>query len=207
MKKKSGASDIYKVFLSFHVQYTGFNKWHQLTDISHEEWLSSFSIMKFTTKDTKLRWLQYRILHHILTTNRSVAKYDESQDHRCTFCNKYSETIQHLFWGCEKVSSFWDSLSTLINRRCQHVHNFHIDRDLVLFGQSQIVYTDNICNLMIMMAKFFIYRSKVNKSLPTLNAFIPEFYQRYSIEKIISKNSQKFKNDWIPYLCIFRGLM
>ena len=183
MKKKSGASDIYKVFLSFTVQYTGFNKWHQLTDISHDEWLSSFACLKFTTKDTKLRWLQYRILHHILTTNRSVAKYDESQDHLCTFCHKYSETILHLFWSCEKVSSFFDSLSTLINRRCQHVHNFHFDRDLVLFGQSQSIYTDNICNLMIMMAKFFIYRNKVNKSPLNLNAFITEFYQRYSAEK------------------------
>ena len=93
MKRKSGASDIYKVFLNFTAQYTGFNKWHQLTDISHDEWLSSFAFLKFTTKDTKLRWLQYRILHNILTTNRSVAKYDDSQDHLCTFCHKYSETI------------------------------------------------------------------------------------------------------------------
>ena len=207
MKKKSGTSDIYQLFIDSIVQFKGWNKWNQQIDINLDEWLNCFIFLKYTTRDTKLRWLQYRILHHILTTNRSVAKFNENQSHLCTFCNDHSETIEHLFWDCEKVSIFWANLTQLINKRCQHVHNFRLDKQLILFGQSSCMYTDSVCNLMILMAKFFIYRSKVKNTPLLLNMFITEFYQRYCTEKIITKFYQNFKNEWNPYLCLFRGLM
>ena len=125
----------------------------------------------------------------------------------CTFCNNHSETIQHLFWHCEKVKTFWNELSTLIKQRCRNSHNFSFSENLVMFGQSDNVYTDEICNLMILLAKYFIYKCKVQQSCLNLNYFVKEFYTRYTTEKIVENDSQNFINKWHPYINIFKSLL
>ena len=79
-KTKKGASLIYRKLIDeCTIDSKGKSKWASVTDISNEDWHNAFSFLKWTTKDTKLRWLQYRILHSILTTNRSVSKLKENQ--------------------------------------------------------------------------------------------------------------------------------
>ena len=209
MKNKSGASTIYNTFLSATslISPKGMEKWKTLLNIEEDQWFGYFSLLKFTTRESKLRWFQFRILHNILTTNRSVSKYNDDQSHLCTFCNSHSETIQHLFWSCQRVNHFWKDLSTLINQRCGHVHNFCFSEMLVLFGQSDFIYTDEVCNLMILMAKFFIYRCKVQNSTLTLKSFISEFHNRYKIEKRMAKEPVDFINKWNPYLNLFKSLL
>ena len=92
-----GASLIYHSMLQPDGQNKGFQKWSLHTQISLENWKNSFKILKQCTHDTKLRWLQFRILHNILTTNRSVAKFKPEQNPLCQFCKSHSETIyKHL---------------------------------------------------------------------------------------------------------------
>ena len=102
------------------------------------------------------RWLQFRILHNILTTNRSVAKFKPEQTPLCQFCKSHSETIHHLLWACIKVKTFWNELSCTMNSRCTHAHNFKIDEKLAIFGQSIQIKTDYICEFILLMAKCYI---------------------------------------------------
>jgi len=48
-----------------------------------------------------LRWFQLRILHNILATNNFLYKIKILNSEKCTFCNNFRETIDHLFWKCE----------------------------------------------------------------------------------------------------------
>ena len=169
--------------------------------------MNSFRFLKRTTNDTKLRWLQFRIIHHILTTNRSVSKFKENQSHLCQFCNQHSETIQHLFWSCNRVNVFWKELSSILNTRCKHSHNFNFNEKLVLFGKSDLSFTDNVIDVIILIAKLFIYRCKVQGRNVYARHFIQDIYNRFCIEKHISRNSIEFKTRWNPYLELFRGLI
>ena len=169
--------------------------------------MASFQLLKNTTCDTKLRWLQYRILHYIITTNRSVSKFIIGQDSNCSFCGAHSETIIHLFWECRFVQRFWNDFSFMINKKCVHSHNFKFTENLIIFGKCNATHTDKICDLIILIAKFYIYRCKVqNKSL-NINIFIKELYRRYQIEKSISKDSNLFKNNWTQYETLFKGIL
>ena len=185
----------------------GFEKWKHSTQITLEKWKHCFKLLKLTTNDTKLRWIQLRILHNILTTNRSVSKFNKEQSHLCQFCQSHSETIHHLIWKCHKVKLFWDELTIIINKRVNHAHRFKFDENVVIFGYSDQIKTDQVCDLMILLAKFYIYRSKVQGIVLNTNIFIKEIYQRYCIEKEIQKNSIKFKSTWKPYLGLFQSLM
>ena len=207
LSKEKGSSDIYKTFIDLRKEITGFQRWSKIINLSNETWLESFKLLKITTSDTKLRWLQFRILHYIITTNRSVAKFITGQDSNCTFCGAHSETIIHLFWKCKFVQRFWNELSFLINKKCIHAHKFRFTENLVIFGKCDLISTDKICDLIILIAKFYIYRSKVQNNILNINVFIQELYKRYHIEKIINNNSNAFKNYWTPYSNLFKGIL
>ena len=150
--------------------------------------MASFQLLNNTTSDTKLRWLQYIILHYIITTNRSVSKFMIGQDSNCPFCGAQSETIKHLFWQCRLVKHFWNDLSSLINKKCSHAHYFEFTEHLVLFGKSNDIFTGKICNLIILLAKLYIYRCKVQNNNLNINVFMKELYKREHIEIIINDN-------------------
>ena len=207
MKTKKGASQIYQKLI--YIEYTskGLTKWQNSTGITKKNWHKSFYKAKKTTNDTKLLYLQFRILHNILTTNRSVSKYKPNQTDSCEFCKQASETIQHLLWHCEVVKAFWKDLENLLNLRCTNVHNLSFNEHLIIFGHSETIMTDEIFEFIILLAKFFIYRCKVQKNNPNINKFKYELYHRYCIEKTIRNDSPMFKNSWAPYMNIFRSLM
>ena len=154
--------------------------------------MASFQLLKNTTSDTKLRWLQFRILHYIITTNRSVSKFIIGQDSNCSFCGAHSETIKHLFWQCRLVQHFWNDLSSSINKKCSHAHNFKFNEKLVLFGKCDMIRTDNTCDLIILLAKSFIYRCKVQGRCLNNRCFIREIYSRYNLEKYLERNGTEF---------------
>ena len=134
---KNGVSEMYSTMIKHETTYKGFDKWHTCTQITKEEWQNSFNLLRTTTKDTKLLCFQLRAMHHVLTTNRSVAKFKREQCHLCEFCNNHSETIHHLLWKFDRVKLFWEELAQLLNSRCNHCHSLRIDDQLVLFGKSR----------------------------------------------------------------------
>ena len=59
----------------------------------------------------------------------------------------------------------------------------------------------------MLMAKFFIYRCKVQNINLNSRLFIIELYNRYKAEYIISKNRNQFRNDWAPYQNMFKAIL
>ena len=167
-------------------------------------WTDAFALLIKTTPDTKLIWLQFRILHHCLTTNRSVSKFKPEQTDLCEFCRKKSESIIHLFWQCPHIQQFWTNLAEYINIKCTHVHNFHFTKDLVLFGMCHNIKTDTILDLIILLAKQYIYSCKVKTTLPSFATFKYIINERYKIEKTLNANSADGR--WIPYKNMFLSL-
>ena len=207
MINKKGSSLIYQEMIKIEQEYTGYNRWSKITDLSKNNWILSFTKLKTSTYDKKLIWLQFRVLHSILTTNRSVSKYKVDQDSKCSFCGAHSETIIHLFWDCTFAQSFWSCIASMFNKRCTNSKNFKFTKNLVIFGKCEVIKTDKICDFIILLAKFYIYRCKVQNQPPRIRTFMSELYERYTVEKLIYKNSIEFRNNWAPYLALFSGIL
>jgi len=188
-------------------KYKGFEKWEKVMDISVYEWQSCFKSLVALTKDTKLWWLQYRILHHILTTNRSVSKFNKEQSHLCEFCKAHSETIYHLLWESQHVKTFWEELRRNINNRCNTNCRLGVDEKLTLFGISKDNKVDNVIDLILLLAKSYIYRCKVQGSVLYIRLFLNEVHNRFCIEKNINSNYNIFMEKWSPYINLFRNVM
>ena len=54
---------------------------------------------------------------------------------------------------------------------------------LVIFGVEHNIITDGVMDLVVLLAKAYIYRSKTIQTVPTLSSFKYILYSRYLIEK------------------------
>ena len=206
MSTKKGASKIYQKLIYTDYASKGLMKWQNITGINKQFWEKSFYQLFETINDTKLRYLQFRILHYTLTTNRSVSKFKPNQTDKCEFCQNDSETIQHLMWHCEITQYFWKKLEFFLKAQCEHLQNLYFNEELILFGTSEKMKIDQICSLIILTAKFFIYRCKVQKINPIIKLFKQELNKRYEMEKFNHSDSARFKDSWRPYINLFRSL-
>lgn len=210
-KNSKGAAHIYKEFIKKKVPIRGLKTWEKFLNkplIKNK----IFENLQRNIKDTKLKWLQYRILHNILTTNKSVAKYDLDKSEKCSFCEKYPESIEHLFWKCKHIRKLWSKLEHFLTEKCPHIINLKFDQALVLINFIHVpeLQTDSVLDLIILVVKQFIYRCKFNKTKPTINFLKFELYRRYEIEKEMALSAGKmnvFKFRWGPYLNLFKSLI
>ena len=88
-------------------------KWRKDINLPPKEiinWKVAYQTSFQCTKSSKLITFNFKLLHRRLPTNCFLKKVGLRDDDKCSFCNKETENLIHLFWRCEKTKNFWDSL-------------------------------------------------------------------------------------------------
>ena len=57
-------------------------------------------------KSTKLITFNFKFLHRRISTNNFLKKIGLVDSEKCTFCDKETEKLAHLFWTCPKTQVF-----------------------------------------------------------------------------------------------------
>jgi exonuclease III len=198
---EGGNGHVQKAFVNTKDTAAGPQRWN--TIFPNLNWKKIFVSGRKTTSDVKLRWLQYRIVHRIIPTNRYLHIRKVIDSAECTFCGTDEETIEHLFYECTHVASFWNNLLITIKEKCIHCYNLTFPRQLILFGTCQNFGTDKVIDLIIILAKFHIYMCKWKKIRPDLTCFLRILKDRFNLEKycqIMKEKSHDFNMLWTPYL-------
>ena len=125
--------------------------------LSNDEW-RSFYVQSFACRvPNTIKVLQFKILHRFVASNKFLHKIGKSASprcSRCSFCHLQHETIEHLFYDCIKVKSFWVEV---IN--CWNVRNSNVllDQKLVIFGSSDVAKGDVLIalNTVLLVGKMF----------------------------------------------------
>ena len=115
LRNKKGSKAIYDTFIS-NKSYVAKNVSKWSTELNLDEnvnWNKIQYTVFRTTTDVKLRWLQYRISHRIIATNKLLYKINIKDNPFCTFCQLEEETIAHLFFECDHVQKLWSELKKL----------------------------------------------------------------------------------------------
>ena len=154
------------------------------------DWQQNVSFLSLIT-------FNFKLLHRRLPTNCFLKKVGLRDDDKCSFCNKETENLIHLFWRCEKTKNFWDSLFKWM-QSCQlslGEHNYlHINTALGLRpDRSKHKLQINFCCL---IAKHHIWLCRLKEHPPNLNNFLLYLKHIYQIEN----NASTVKNKWEPLL-------
>ena len=75
-----------------------------------------------------------------------------------------------------------------------------LDTNLVLFGTSDNITTDRAFDFILLFAKFYIYKCKLQSTVPTLVTFLLQLKLRSNLEII---TNQKINTVWYPYKAMF----
>ena len=173
-------------------------KWTEQFQDSNLNWKNIYKNRLIATKEIKLQNFQYKFLMRIIPSNSFLLKCNIATSALCDFCTMEIESINHLFWECLYVQQFWTETSNFLKD-----YNVDISFSLktVFFGITQQINNPNIQvkNFIILLAKYFIFRSKCQKIPLSSVHFKSYLRQRLKIEKhiyLIKDNLTQFEKKW-----------
>ena len=199
-KSKLGSKDYYNVLLPISVPPKCCQGWEDTIFVNIPWKNIFFKIHKI--QDINLKWLQVRIVHRILGTNIVLNKMNIANSELCNYCGIERDSIVHTLFNCQSIQPFWNTLENAVNNKCQHALNVKFSQRLILFGVDRQQRTDDILDLIILLAKSFVYKCKQSNIVPNLNQFINVLRFRYKMEEFNAKmlnNMHAFRQSWVHY--------
>ena len=125
-----------------------------------------YSLPFTVTTDTKIREFQYKLLNNIVFTNDKLFRFKMIDSPFYVFCQTEVESLEHLFFHCNVTKTFWNLLSSWLIK--QKIMTTSLTLENVLFGVFNVIEDFLILNHLLLLAKFYIYRCKLDIIHPSL---------------------------------------
>ena len=165
------------------------NKFQEKFPKLQTDWREIYSLPFTLTIETKIREFQYKMLNNIVFTNEKLFKLKMIDLPLCTFCKWEIESIEHLFFYCDVTIIFWEALCSWLSNYKIGVQPFTLI--YILFGVFNIGDDFSIVNHVILTAKLYIYKCKLNNIHPNLRVYKSKIKTVYLVEKKISKKAEQ----------------
>ena len=196
-----GAKPLYNILLGEKEKPNACKKWE---DILRKEfdWNKIFKHANHI-KESKFKWFQFRICYRVLVTNSILTHMNIAESNVCNFCNIDKDTILHYLWECPFVQTFWNNFLDLLKEKCAHCDRLELNSTLILFGTDHNTKTDICFDDILLKAKFYIYKCRMNKIKPSVQHFVNgDLKQMYKVDKYVhylEMNIGNFYRKWLLY--------
>ena len=156
-----------------------------------------FCNIKGITPVTKLRNFQFRLLHNKIFCNDVLVHWKKVESNICDFCSLQKQTIIHLLYDCPRVKNLWEYL---IDQVSVKQITMDLSFETILFNNVVNENTYNVCNLLVLITKFYIYRCKCAGIIPTISELTYEirFYFKLEVNIVNISNIRKILCKWEP---------
>ena len=170
-------------------------------DLKEEvSWENIYAHVYKTTSEPKLRWFQPRMLYRIIPTNTYLFMCKIKSSVLCVHCAVEEDTL-HLLWECEVAKNLLKNVCDWINESTVPSVNFEVTEKLVILGMDGNCILDPVMDLIILLAKYYIYISKLPGTVPSFQGFKYIVKQKYATEvyKSNCKNVYETEERWQKY--------
>ena len=133
------------------------------------------------TKETKLSIFQFKIIHIILPHKVLLYKMKITDSDLCLYCGS-QETLQHLLASCPSLRTFWSDVLAWWNS--SSTCNILFDELKILYGYNSGDPRCLLLNYYLLIAKFHIFRSKIDSKSPTFPAFMALLKEKLLVYKV-----------------------
>ena len=89
-----------------------------------------------------------------------------------------------------------------MKEKCENCSNLKLIVELILFGNEENTKTDDAFDQIILLAKYFIYKCRIDKIKPNIEHFLKELKTSYDAEKYshsLETTYTRFVKKWYPY--------
>ena len=163
--------------------------------LDFECYTKGFASIRKITRSTKLRDFQYRLLLNKIITNDKLYEWQLTDCLLCMFCKNHRETIEHLFWECEKIKLVWTRINELIPEH-KKIDTFNTVVTNVWLGKSISVIEE-----IILITKQFIYRRRCLGKPISVKLCEDEIRMNFQIQLFNAKKGgtlEKTLKKWSP---------
>jgi len=121
----------------------------------------------------------------------------------CTFGKTNEESLEHLLFFCKKTEFFWKEVVSWLGI----LKNERVDFSLidVLFGKFDLDEDFIVINHILLLAKFYIYGSKLDNTKPSLEVFKAKLKATLNTEFVIAKRNGKlaqYYKKWESFISV-----
>ena len=120
----------------------------------------------YSTQETKLRLLHFKIVHNIYPCNVLLHKMKIKPTNACDHCGEV-DYIDHMFFTCTRLKDYWQYIEYILEEIMED--NISLDITSALFGL--LIKTANCnrqklkhANHILLLAKFCIIKSMYNNT-------------------------------------------
>ena len=131
-------------------------EWNRILDMPNLDWTQILeNFFKNITNNNKLIQFQYKLLMRISTCKYMRYKMKIVKDNgQCSLCDKYLETLEHIFLNCSHTKAFCEKLSNFIRNSIDREFR---DRKKLHFILCN--HTNSTINYINLTAKWYISKS------------------------------------------------
>ena len=189
--------DFYWALINMHnIIPSSVKKWQTIypsfENCDPEIWKRIYRTSFEITRETKLQSFQYKLIHRTIPCNKWLCDIKVKDSNICTYCTE-TDNISHFFIDCEKVNIFWSSFFKWWNNASETtIMDIEHFEECILFGFPETNEIFMVLNYCILLAKFYIYRSRIfENNKIDLYQYLVILKNRLSIEKYICKKENK----------------
>ena len=162
---KKGVSRIYSQMKQFnvHILEGVSNKWFLTAELSIDssDFSRSFRFHHNIYKDTYLKYIQFRTLHHRFFTNEKLHKMGIKKSNLCSFCKAHVDSVEHMFLHCDISLELWEEVENWI--RLLGMENYNMSASKIVLGDLE---NAHFINTIILLTKKVIYNAMKKEQQP-----------------------------------------
>ena len=206
LKQKKGSQAMYHILNQNKDIPTGKLTWNKAYNFTDEDWAKIYALPFETTKHSAVRWFQISINHKILVTNKILHNMKVRNDALCYYCHSCDESINHLFWSCDRIQTFIKKVTGWLNAYgidCSPTEKWFI------FGWERGKTESKILNFILLYTKYYIYCTRCNQQSLFLEVFKRKLLFMYKTHMEIAINNNdltKFEKEWSQFLPLVNSI-
>ena len=169
----SKTRDIYDKLISQNIcklTNKAMNKYSTMYELKQEDWQEIYTTYRLCTNDNQIKELQYKILHRYIPTNKLLFQMGKVASNKCTFCELYDETIEHVFFHCHCIRDLWFHIEHKFQIAENLTISFSVADVLLGYGKhnESTLGNQNVhINTVLLYVKYHIWKCKISGIKPT----------------------------------------
>ena len=165
--------------------------WTNMFDINQEDLKRHYYIPYTCCRETKIQSLQFKIVHNTYPCGLKLKHWKIRPTSSCQDCTEV-DNLQHHFYRCPDMRVFWSTIEKWWQHICPQCDCYFNNEYNILLGCIKKSCHRFQINYIILVAKWYLYRTKYLGAKCSATDFLRELKNKLNMEELIYRRNEKY---------------